>query len=119
MTTSEASLDRVRDIIDEYVYRGFDSIFLRPLSPYGFAVKTRWYSSYDAERWLSFYREGLDYIIQLNRSGLLFSEQYAATILSKMLTPFETGYVDLMRSEERRVGKECVSTCRSRWSRYH
>src|SRR3546814_16090770 len=25
----------------------------------------------------------------------------------------------LTRSEERRVGKECVSTCRSRWSRYH
>src|SRR3546814_18942206 len=25
----------------------------------------------------------------------------------------------LMRSEERRVGKECVSTCRSRWSPYH
>src|SRR3546814_278462 len=27
--------------------------------------------------------------------------------------------VDYMRSEERRVGKECVSTCRSRWSPYH
>src|SRR3546814_5699097 len=26
-------------------------------------------------------------------------------------------YLD--RSEERRVGKECVSTCRSRWSPYH
>src|SRR3546814_1116562 len=25
----------------------------------------------------------------------------------------------LERSEERRVGKECVSTCRSRWSPYH
>ena len=25
----------------------------------------------------------------------------------------------LFRSEERRVGKECVSTCRSRWSPYH
>src|SRR3546814_12928139 len=25
----------------------------------------------------------------------------------------------LDRSEERRVGKECVSTCRSRWSPYH
>src|SRR3546814_13288616 len=24
-----------------------------------------------------------------------------------------------IRSEERRVGTECVSTCRSRWSRYH
>src|SRR3546814_18368418 len=27
--------------------------------------------------------------------------------------------VDQSRSEERRVGKECVSTCRSRWSPYH
>src|SRR3546814_13286775 len=24
-----------------------------------------------------------------------------------------------LRSEERRVGKACVSTCRSRWSQYH
>ena len=28
------------------------------------------------------------------------------------------GYFSV-RSEERRVGKECVSTCRSRWSPYH
>ena len=27
--------------------------------------------------------------------------------------------ITLMRSEERRVGKECQSTCRSRWSPYH
>src|SRR3546814_6963714 len=27
--------------------------------------------------------------------------------------------VSLIRSEERREGKECVSTCRSRWSPYH
>src|SRR3546814_19934845 len=26
---------------------------------------------------------------------------------------------EAMRSEERRVGKECVSPCRSRWSPYH
>src|SRR3546814_18331474 len=31
-----------------------------------------------------------------------------------------TNYAALAcRSEERRVGKECVSTCRSRWSPYH
>src|SRR3546814_1089841 len=29
------------------------------------------------------------------------------------------GDFDTQRSEERRVGKECVSTCRSRWSPYH
>src|SRR3546814_20783147 len=27
--------------------------------------------------------------------------------------------IQVARSEERRVGKECVSTCRSRWSPYH
>src|SRR3546814_14513043 len=31
----------------------------------------------------------------------------------------ENTFVDLLRSEERRVGKECVSTCRSRWSADH
>src|SRR3546814_15357761 len=29
------------------------------------------------------------------------------------------GHPALVRSEERRVGKECVSTCRSRWSPNH
>src|SRR3546814_2937242 len=29
------------------------------------------------------------------------------------------GLTRQIRSEERRVGKECVSTCRSRWSPYH
>src|SRR3546814_11099892 len=28
-------------------------------------------------------------------------------------------HIEKVRSEERRVGKECVSTCRSRWSPYH
>src|SRR3546814_14013629 len=36
------------------------------------------------------------------------------------LPAFEEGMKQhLARSEERRVGKECVSTCRSRWSPYH
>jgi His-Xaa-Ser system radical SAM maturase HxsB len=95
MTTTEASLSRARDIIDEYVRLGFEEIFLRPLSPYGFAVKTKWYDAYGTERWLQFYFEGLDYILALNRAGYRLVEQYAATILAKMLTPFGTGYVDL------------------------
>src|SRR3546814_17780424 len=36
--------------------------------------------------------------------------------------PITEGEIDPvlpLRSEERRVGKECVSTCRSRWSPYH
>jgi uncharacterized protein len=95
MTTTKASLGRVHDIIDEYVAQGFRGIFLRSLSPYGFAVKTKWFMAYDADEWLDFYFEGLDYILSLNRAGYAFTEFYAATILAKMLTPFEPGYVDL------------------------
>src|SRR3546814_19430674 len=33
--------------------------------------------------------------------------------------PVKAGTIGQPRSEERRGGKECVSTCRSRWSPYH
>ncbi len=96
MTTTEASLNRVREIIDEYLIQNLNGIFLRPLSPYGFAIKTKSYRAYNAERWLDFYKEGLEYIIDLNRQGIDFIEYYAATILKKMLTSEDPGYVDLM-----------------------
>jgi uncharacterized protein len=95
MTTTKRSLGRARDIIDEYVAQGFGGIFLRPMSPYGFAVKTKWFEAYGADEWLEFYFEGLNYILALNRAGYAFTEFYAATILAKMLTPFEPGFVDL------------------------
>src|SRR3546814_14545087 len=38
------------------------------------------------------------------------------TLLQSILSVMQ---IDEARSEERRVGKECVSTCRSRWSPYH
>lgn len=95
MTTTRSSLGRVREIIDTYVEQGLSSLFLRPLSPYGFAIKTKSFAAYDVERWLPFYEEGLDYILELNRSGVPMVEQYAATILKKMLTNDDPGYVDL------------------------
>ena len=95
MTTTKGSFGRVREIIDEYVQQGFRSIFLRPLSPYGFAVKTKWFHAYDADDWLKFYFDGLDHILDMNRAGYFFTEHYASTILTKMLTPFESGFVDL------------------------
>src|SRR3546814_7324909 len=38
---------------------------------------------------------------------------------SGLRTGCQNRRIDQARSEERRVGKECVSTCRSRWSPYH
>jgi radical SAM protein with 4Fe4S-binding SPASM domain len=95
MTTTEASLSQPKAIIDEYIRQGFHSIFLRPLSPYGFAIKTKWYQAYDTTRWLSFYFEGLDYILDLNKRGYPVSEAYATIILNKMFSPLGTTYVDL------------------------
>lgn len=95
MTTTRASLDRVKEIIDCYVELGLRNVFLRPLSPYGFAIKTKSYSAYDAERWLAFYEEGLDYILELNQAGIDIQETYASIILKKMLTNVDPGYVDL------------------------
>src|SRR3546814_4191711 len=40
-------------------------------------------------------------------------------LASRNAQPFWMARTVLARSEERRVGKECVSTCRSRWSPYH
>ena len=95
MTTTRSSLERVREIIDCYVEQGLTSVFLRPLSPYGFAVKTKSFDAYDVDRWLPFYEEGLDYIIELNSQGVPMVEQYAAIILKKMFTNDDPGYVDL------------------------
>lgn len=96
MTTSPASMSRVKDIIDEYLKYGFNSIFLRHLSPYGFALKTKSYQAYNAERWLQFYREGMEYILDLNKQGISFTEQYSSILLTKMLTANDPGFVDLM-----------------------
>lgn len=96
MTTTDKSLPRVHDIIDEYIRLGFNSIFLRALSPYGFAIKTKRYMMYDTDRWLEFFKQGLDYIIKLNKGGLPFVEVFSALVLKKMLTSEDPGFVDLM-----------------------
>jgi len=96
MTTTEASLGQVEAIVDEYLKHGFSGIFFRPLSPYGFAIKTKTYRAYNADRWLEFYKQGLEYIIDLNRRGIEFVEYHAATVLAKMLTNDDPGFVDLM-----------------------
>lgn len=95
MTTTEASLERPEEIVDEYIRLDLGGIFLRPLSPYGFAVKTKCFNKYDSPRWLDFYERGLRHILKANREGRVFPEFYAALLLKRMLTDHPTGYVDL------------------------
>ncbi len=95
MTTTAASLDHAAEIVDEYVRREFHSIFLRPISPYGFAVKTRHRTGYEMDRFLEFYKQGLAHILKVNRDGYRIAEVYTQILLTKMLTPHSTRYVDM------------------------
>src|SRR3546814_15956782 len=57
------------------------------------------------------------------RNVLIYFDQPTKTKvlagIADQLVPDGTLFLGGARSEERRVGKECVSTCRSRWSPYH
>src|SRR3546814_16690208 len=57
--------------------------------------------------------------IQYMAVGGVDNEDGDAPVVAMTTINTDNGSKEVLRSEERRVGKECVSTCRSRWSRYH
>src|SRR3546814_18830790 len=67
--------------------------------------------------------EGADLFVRLGRQlGVVVDHAHQRVTLKArhILSFLRPAIVNLLaRSEERRVGKECVSTCRSRWSPYH
>ncbi|WP_163324843.1 His-Xaa-Ser system radical SAM maturase HxsB [Draconibacterium mangrovi] len=93
MTTSFLSLDYSKEIVESYIRNGFTNIFIRALNPYGFARENDWDSYF--ERFIEFYKEVLDYIIEKNKQGVFFIEDFTALIIRKILTPFPIGFVDL------------------------
>lgn len=95
LTTTRLSLQYPNEIVNEYFKLGFRNIFLRPISPYGFATKNEKKNKYETESFLEFYKKALNRIIQYNLDGEFFREIYASIILKKILTPFPVGYVDL------------------------
>ena len=94
MTTSDLSLEYPIEIVDEYRKQGFSGIFLRNISPYGFALRTT-KNRYSTDKFLEFYKVALNYIIELNKKGEFFVESFSQILLTKMLTPFSPGYVDM------------------------
>lgn len=56
MTTTKDSLAYHKEIIDEYVSLGFESVFIRELNPYGFAVKSFKKIGYTTNEFIEFYK---------------------------------------------------------------
>lgn len=94
MTTTKLSLDYPIEIVDEYFNLGFQGIFLRNISPYGFALRSD-KSKYDTEKFINFYKKALERILEYNYQGHYFTEDLARIFLIKMLSPFNVGFVDL------------------------
>lgn len=94
-TISKYNLYQMKDIVDTYKNLSFNSIFLRPLNPFGFA-KEKWTElAYPVEDFIEEYIKTLDYIIKLNEEGYFIREEFASIFLYKILTPYSSGFVDI------------------------
>lgn len=94
-TTTRYSLPYAKEIVREYRRLGMPGVFLRPLTPLGFA-KTKWDDiGYTPEEWLQFYKEAFDEILKINLEGTCFPEQHAAIFLRKILTGEAENYMEL------------------------
>jgi uncharacterized protein len=95
MTTTRENLNGLHQVVDEYIKQGFNGVFLRSLNPYGMAVEHREELGYSSQEWLDAYSDGLDYIVEKNLEGHYFPEFFTTLLLTRILTPFPTGFVDL------------------------
>jgi len=94
LTVSKKTLAKYKEVIDTYVELGLDSIFLRPLNPYGFAaadLEKLWYSP---EEFIEFYYKSMEYILELNKKWIIFRESLSSIYLSKILTDGDPNYLD-------------------------
>lgn len=95
MTTTADNIDHLKNVIEEYVRLGFGGIFIRALNPYGLGASNSEHLGYPVEHFVEKFEKALDFIIQLNLNGTKFAEFYTALLLTRILTPFSTGFVDL------------------------
>jgi His-Xaa-Ser repeat-associated upstream radical SAM protein len=95
VTITRDTLPRLKDIIDEYRAQGLKGIFLRPVNPYGNAKKEWEHLFCNVDDFITQYKDALSYILEINMHGEYFVEYYTVLLLSRILTPFATGFVDL------------------------
>ncbi len=94
MTTTKATLSQWKQVVDTYVALGCKTIFLRPIDPFGFAERARLRLEYPRGAYLEFYRNAVDYMLELNAKGVEILERYAAIFLTKILRGEDPNFLD-------------------------
>lgn len=95
LTVTKGTLNCYREVIDEYVQRGFEMIHLRPLNNLGYAKNTWDKIGYTSEEFTRFWKKSLDYIIKINEKGKKIVERGSLFMLHKILKGLDPGYLDL------------------------
>ena len=95
LTTTSETLDRWKEVVDTYVALGCRALFLRPVDPFGFAEKTGHRIEYPRTDYLGFYRQAVDYMLELNRQGVQILERFAAIFLTKILGGQDPNFLDI------------------------
>lgn len=94
-TTTKYSLGEYKEIVDEYINLGMESIFIRPLTKLGKADNNWKKIGYEAEEFLEFYKKTLEYILEKNREGIFLSEGHSNIFLKKILLHQPVNYMEL------------------------
>lgn len=93
-TTTRFSLKYPREIVHAYIDMGFESIFIRPLTPLGKAAKSWEKIGYTPEEFIEFYRQALDELIEINKKGRFIKEDHATILLRRIRGDF-MNYMEL------------------------
>ena len=94
-TTTKYSLNKFKEIVDEYIKLKLNSIFIRPLTKLGKADYNWDRIGYSAEEFLEFYKNALKYIIQKNKEGTFLVEGHSNIFLKKILLHQPVNYMEL------------------------
>ena len=95
VTVTKNSIGHAKEIVDEYVAAGLESIYLRPVSKIGYAGRNWNVIGITPAEYLDFYSEALKHIIELNKKGISISEQACIIFCTKMFDAGSGGNYDI------------------------
>ncbi len=95
VAVTRATIGAAREVVDEYVQRGMQRIHLQPIEASDYDAETWQSIGYTADEYADFYRDTLDYIVDLNRKGVDLAEGMATIFLIKILSEEDPGIVDI------------------------
>lgn len=94
-TTTKKSLEDPKAIIDAYLNVGLQHIFIRPLTPLGYA-KEHWDEvGYSPEEFIHFYKRVIHILLEYNKKGVHIVEGHAQIFLRKILAGYSDNYMEL------------------------